>query len=91
MEKRTLIHLACFALALSVILGSSTIYYAYQYLQYESYTEAQLVRGASRTVEDARPYRYTEIYNFPAKLHSNFEGGKTYESYNCGSRNRRSY
>ena len=41
MEKRTLIHLACFALALSVILGSSTIYYAYQYLQYESYTEAQ--------------------------------------------------
>ncbi len=41
MEKRTLIHLACFGLALSVILGGSTIYYAYQQTQYERYTEAQ--------------------------------------------------
>lgn len=41
MEKRTLMHLACFGLALSVILGGSTIYYAYQQTQYERYTEAQ--------------------------------------------------
>ena len=41
MEKRTVMHLACFGLALSVILGGSTIYYAYQQTQYERYTEAQ--------------------------------------------------
>lgn len=41
MEKRNLTHLACFGLALSVILGGSTIYYACQKTQYESYVEAR--------------------------------------------------
>ena len=41
MEKRTWIHLASFGLALSVILGGSTIFYAYQQAQYKTYTEAQ--------------------------------------------------
>ena len=41
MEKRNLTHLACFGLALSVILGGSTIYYAHQKTQYEGYVEAR--------------------------------------------------
>ena len=41
MEKRTLIHLASFGLALSVILGGSTIFYANRQMQYETYLEAQ--------------------------------------------------
>jgi len=41
LEKKTWIHLTCFSLALSVILGGSTIYYAYQHSQYKNYTEVQ--------------------------------------------------
>lgn len=39
MEKRPLIHLTSFALALSVILGASTVYYINRESQYEQYVQ----------------------------------------------------
>lgn len=48
MEKRSLTHLACFALALSVILGGSTVYYAHRESQYEAYTKAQHQKSLSQ-------------------------------------------
>jgi len=41
LEKRFLIHLSCFSLALAVILGGSTVYYAHHQALYQTYTQTQ--------------------------------------------------
>ena len=48
MEKGALTHLACFALALSVILGGSTLYYANREAQYAAYTQVQHQKSLSQ-------------------------------------------
>lgn len=50
MEKRSLTHLAGFALALSVILAGSTIFYAHREAQYKAYVQTQHENSLSQVL-----------------------------------------
>lgn len=50
MEKRSMTHLACFALALSVIFAGSTIYYAHRESQYKTYVQTQHENSLSQVL-----------------------------------------